>query len=410
VVQPALALIDRVQLDAPYTINATDQTLSDLGRAETLFQNVGTSSVSVLFFVPPGQVTTPEAYFELGLTHSSQLSYDLSGVLVKVNDAPIGSVRLSDETALGAKLKFAIPPALIQPGSNRLTIQAALIPVSQCLDPLANNLWLSVQNTSVLHLPLNPVTGDMAARLDLQAYPRFFNTNATLSNVAFVVSAQDPASWRAAAQVAFYLGHNSDARLADIALAFGDSVPDALRQQRDLIILGRPSELPLLTELQAALPAPFEAGSDVATERNSLVVYRLPTGASIGYIQLLAAPWNSAHFILAALGNTDLAQQWVSAVLTTSNLRSQLAGNLAIVNDRQIYSTDTRVAAPTGSVTATAVPGGTAEPPVIPPPPAQSETWLSPAMIAITGAMALVVIIAIVMALFERRRQRQNLN
>jgi len=55
---------------------------------------------------------------------------------------------------------------------------------------------------------------------------------------------------------------------ANLVVAFADSIPASARQERDLVIVGRPSQLPLLRELGSALPAAFPEGSDVLGEAN----------------------------------------------------------------------------------------------------------------------------------------------
>jgi hypothetical protein len=90
------------------------------------------------------------------------------------------------------------------------------------------------------------------------------------------------------------------------------------------------------------LPAPFPEGSDLASQDNLKVEYRVPPGASIGYLELLPAPWNDQLSLLAVLGNSDLGTHWSGAALTTPDLRGQLAGDFAVVNDINIVASNTK--------------------------------------------------------------------
>lgn len=405
--QPNLAVIDRIQPSAPPTVSVVDQVLADFGYNDVTFDRLGSNTTEYRFFVPPGQVTSQDAFLDLVFGHSTLADYTQSGLLVSLNGTPIGSVLFSDATATEGHLKVAVPPALLQSGANRLTVQGQLVSRSSCTNPLGNQLWATIKSVSLLHLPLAPASNQPAAELNLEKYPLPFTVDPNLGSVAFVLPENDATAWRVAAQMAFYLGDQSDARLADFAVAFADAVPEAVRAERDLIVVGRPSQLPLIEELGEALPGPFEPGSDIATEKNSLVVYRLPEGASVAYVQLLAAPWDGQRTILTVLGNTDEALAWAGAAVTASDLVNRLAGNFVIVNGSQLYATDTRLIVPSGSIQATAVPGGTAVAP-LPEPNTEPEGWLLPA-IGVSGVAMLGIVVFVIFAgLRERRAARQG--
>lgn len=406
--QSNLAVIDRIQPNVPATVSAVDQVLADFGYDDVTFTRLGSNSADYRFFVPPGQIASQESYLDLVFGHSTLVDYTQSGLLVSLNGTPIGSVLFSEATATDGHLKVGLPPDLIQSGANRLSVQGQLVSRSSCTNPLGNQLWASIKSVSLLHMPLAPATTQPAAELNLDKYPSPFTVDPNLASVAFVVPQDDASAWRVAAQMAFYLGDQSDARLADFAVAFADAVPQTLRDERDLILVGRPSQLPLIAELGEALPGPFEAGSDVATEKNSLVVYRLPDGASVAYVQLLAAPWDAQRTILTVLGNTDEALAWAGAAVTTPALANRLAGNFVIVNGQQLYTTDTRLVSPSGSLQATAVPGGTSEPPTVPETTVEREAWLLPAIVVSVLAMLGIVGFVVLSSLRERKAARQG--
>jgi hypothetical protein len=73
-----------------------------------------------------------------------------------------------------------------------------------------------------------------------------------------------------AAHLAFDLGNRTDGTLADLVAVYAGAVPENVRQESDLLIVWRSSALPIIAELGEALPALFEAGSDIAIERNMI--------------------------------------------------------------------------------------------------------------------------------------------
>jgi hypothetical protein len=70
------------------------------------------------------------------------------------------------------------------------------------------------------------------------------------------------------------------------------------------------------------------------------VVYRLPTNASIGYLEALLAPWNKSRTIVTVLGSDPQALRWAGAALTDPRKRSELKGNFLAINDKQIITGD----------------------------------------------------------------------
>jgi hypothetical protein len=214
-----------------------------------------------------------------------------------------------------------------------------------------------IRPESLLHLPLGPSQDSKTSkRLDLGGYPLPFTSRPNLSGLAFVLGTADPNGWNVAAQVAADLGRQMQGTLVDLVVAYGNAVPEQVRKERDLLLIGRPGKLALVSELGSILPAPFAPGSNLASEPDAPVAYRTARDASLGYLELLPAPWNNERTVLAVLGSTDQGLIWAGAALTTPKQRGALTGNLAVIHDEQIDSRDTRpkvTAAPTPQSAAT---------------------------------------------------------
>jgi hypothetical protein len=118
----------------------------------------------------------------------------------------------------------------------------------------------------------------------------------------------------------------------------GETLPEELRSSHNVIIVGQPADLPILAELGEALPAPFEEGSNLATERSMRVLYRLTDNTRVGYLESISLPWNRSHAAVAVLGSDAEALRQAGAAITDPSLRQDLKGNLAIINGEQIAS------------------------------------------------------------------------
>ena len=66
------------------------------------------------------------------------------------------------------------------------------------------------------------------------------------------------------------------------------------------------------------------------------VVYRIPKGMNVGYLELLDSPFNVEKPILVLAGNSDDGLVMAGNALLLNELRSQLTGVFAVTNGTQI--------------------------------------------------------------------------
>ncbi|MCB0208059.1 MAG: cellulose biosynthesis cyclic di-GMP-binding regulatory protein BcsB [Anaerolineae bacterium] len=318
--------------------NVVDRTFAELGYDIRQVNSQGTNYIEYNFNVPPGYIGDPEAYLDLVMNHSALLDYEQSGLSVRLNNISIGSVRFGEEFTSPNQIRFSIPRSALLPGKNELEFRAELEPSNDCINPNIGGLWLTIWPESLLHLPLNPAPGEIKLNLELHQHPDPFVQNSSLGSTAFVLPSNNPVAWRVAAQLAFELGDKSDTVLADIRAFYGDDIPEDVRQTRHTIIVGRPSQLPIIQTLNDVMPVTFDTSSDIASERQMRVSYRLPPEVSLGYLQLFPSPWSKSHLILTVLGSTDQGVEWAGRALLEPDLRGNLANNLAIISDEQIIN------------------------------------------------------------------------
>lgn len=406
VAQPDLAFVSEVQPAALSTLTAENRTFKDLGYATETVNRWGVIRRGYEFYIPPGQTPSGETYLDLFYAHSALVHFERSGLVVDLNNEPVGSVAFTEETASGAKVRVNLPRELMRTGTNRIVIEVGLVPRDICADFYVDNLWVSLDAKSVLHVPLAPIFSESSSRLiDLSLYPNLLSLSPEQGSVAFVLPQNDLSAWRVAAQIAFHLGDMTDWGLAEFGAYYGDDVPTEIRENHDLVIVGRASTLPIVSEMGAALPASFSAGSDFATLQDLQVVYRLPESARLGYLELLESPWNQDRLVLAVLGSNEQGVAWAGNALTVPELSGNLAGDLALVSGERIVTADTRTGVGVGSALTTAVPEtevevSTAEEAYSPKRPA----WVLP---AIGVAIVLMVVVAILAGLTDWLKRRK---
>ena len=153
-----LAVIDKVDLKEVMSSQVVDRTLTEMGFGATLFQRRGLNSIQYTFNIPSGFTVSTDAYFDLIYGNSALLDFNRSGIVARLNGRPIGSVRMSTDTANLAtnKSRITIPPAAILPGRNILQINANLVPIDECTPPNVNQgLWVNIWPRVALAPPIN---------------------------------------------------------------------------------------------------------------------------------------------------------------------------------------------------------------------------------------------------------------
>jgi hypothetical protein len=397
---PNLSIIEEVQPVPVLASFPEDQTFEELGLEDRLFRNRGLDNFPFEFYIPPGYTVAFDAYIELVFAHSALMSYDSSGLSVSLNRRPIGSVRMSDSTAASSfnQVQISIPPTAVVPGYNLIEVRSNLVPIDYCTPPGFQGVWINLWNESNLHLPLTISPATSMENLDLAAFPDPYVADPTLGDTAFILSKDDLESWRAAVQIAAYMGANSRGPLTTITAFYGDDTLESVREKYNLITIGTPSQMPFVGEFNSALPVPFAEGSDtVPMGDNFQVTFRIPTDSPLGYVETMASPWNSNQAMLAILGNQPQGLMWAATSFIDPDLRSELAGNFAVINDRQILTADTRL-----SSQITTGPLGEEDIIVVPPiddttpPMAEPPEWILPAIIGLVSVIALIIVVALI--------------
>lgn len=401
--RPDISVISSISPLSSGEVVLEDRTFSDLGYDNQAIGGTNGQYLSYDFFASSEQTFSTDAYIDLVISHSKLLNFDRSSVTVILNSNVIGSLQFSDQSEQVETTRIKVLSGILRRGNNKLEIVSDLVPNNDCAAPNSSNTTLTIGQSSLVHLPSSGQLGDTAKNLYLNNFPFMFVTDKNLADLAFVIPSNDSTSWDYAAQIAYFIGSKGNAPVADFKVVFGDDVPDDVRENRNLIVVGRASTLPIISDLNEALPAPFESGKDEAIQPAMLVNYRLLPNISVGYIQLLSSPWNPERAILTVMGNTEQGIPMAGRILVQDDLINQLNGNFSILYGDQILTTDTRLGPTTGGiagqlpvvvtsippVTLTSLPAGINE--------IQGRAgWLLPVLVISTIIIVLLIVILVV--------------
>jgi hypothetical protein len=272
-----------------------------------------------------------------------------------------------------------------------------------------SNPWITISDQTMIHLPATAgANSDSPLLLDLKSYPNLFMTQSDLGDVAFVLPKSNPGTWRIAGQLAYNLGRDAHPLVSNLQAVYADDIPQEVLSRNSLVVIGRASAVPLLAEINEQLPAPFDLGTDTASESNMQIVYRIPAGMNVGYLQLLSSPYNAEKPILVLAGNSDMGVTLSGSALLQNELKSQLTGVFAVTNGTQIatgspsspFSAVGTIVPADAAVVTTPVPASSNAPVTLGPP-----AWLLPLLIG-SGIAVLLIVILVAAGALSRRRAR----
>jgi hypothetical protein len=292
--------------------------------------------VDYVFKVAKEQLGSTDDFVNLVYYHSGLLDYGNSSFSVEINNQVITSTALSKESEQLTTLQIKIPPGLLRFGENHLTVNARMLANISCDITGFSDPWFTVSAQTSLQLPISQTSVPSSILLDLKFYLSLLTSHSELGDVAFVLPKASPKSWTSAGNIAYTLGQTAAPLISNLKAAYAQDVPPEIRSSNSLVIVGRASTLPLITELNDKLPAPFDLVTDTADEQKMQIIYRIPPGVSVGYLELAASPFNNEQSILVVAGNTDDGVNIAGSTLTTPSLRDQLSGLFAVTNGTQV--------------------------------------------------------------------------
>jgi len=327
-----------------------DFTLADLGYEEEVVYGTMPHKLDYHFYMPLSWTVTEEPRFTLYFGHASIASPTNSSLDVYFNDVPVESVLLDESNVGEGTLEVSPPSWLIRPGRNRLriSIEMNLEDEDKCLFLDSQHLWTAIYSHSYFHLPFIPQDAGPA----LNHFPYPFNKRPNLSGLLLVLPdrPQQP-DYDQMLQVAVGLGAADQGDFLALNVSTADLVTQEDRQDKDLVLVGRPSAHSLVGELNNELPQPFEPGSDLIRPQLESVILVQDPALNIGLIEELAAPWDTERTILVLTGTSD--EGVALAITTLLHQRSELAGNVVLVEESagiQTYDTRSLLSAPRSEI------------------------------------------------------------
>ncbi|MCB0103930.1 MAG: cellulose biosynthesis cyclic di-GMP-binding regulatory protein BcsB [Anaerolineales bacterium] len=414
---PAVVFVSEVQTLSGDLPSVEDFSLKSLGYLSETYRRYD-SSGAYLFYLSKDQILTRDGYVELIYYHSGMPTYDTSSFGVRLNGFDIADIGFKEETQQITTLQIKIPPGILRYGENVFEVNFSFLSLASCDDSGIREPWLTVSEETNFHIPKAEAGIPVQSLLqDLTFYPELFQLRSDLGDTAFIVSKGEPEGWSIAGQMAYVFGVNNTPIMPNLAVAYSDDVSTEIRENYSIISVGRASTSPFLVEINDSLPAPFDISTDTANERQLQIIYRIPAGVDVGYLEILPSPFNQNHTLLVVSGNSAAGLSHASTVLSNTDFESQLAGVFAVTNGIQLA---TGRASSKFSIVGDAVPSaemlvatpmaseGISVNPIGPPP------WFI-YVLGVSVIVLIAVVVIVIKALLDRRRlelikERQSAN
>ena len=334
-----LARINGLSIPSLQTESAVDITFAELEQATIKITEIGTHELVIPFKIAANKTLSPEAHLDLYLNHSKTIDYPQSGLWVKLNGIPIGSVRFSDLSAEINLTRFIIPPSAIQPFNNQIEIQINLVSSSACPQPGLDDHWITIFSDSVLHLPAVDTSSKLVAPLGIGDFPLPFIYAEDLQDVAFIVQEDLAETWVAAASLAFELGHQSGSDFFQPEVIFANALDDVAIKDRQLILIGDASIIPFETGLNEFLPVPFKQGGILQENIATSINYADIQNKSTGFIELVNFSTRPMREALFVLGNNEEGIILAVDALLDETVRDGLANsNFVLIQAGKVVS------------------------------------------------------------------------
>ncbi|HXQ36405.1 MAG TPA: cellulose biosynthesis cyclic di-GMP-binding regulatory protein BcsB, partial [Anaerolineales bacterium] len=173
--KPDVSLIATVNPTSQETIAVEDQTFKDLGYESQTLGLFGENYFAYTFYASPEQATSTGAYIDLVVSHSDLIDYNSTGLTVLLNGQTIGGLQLSKETPITTQLKFV--PGILRRGINRLEIVSNVTPYYSCYSTDLLSTWITVSNSSSIHLPISDQKLNLGDSANLRDFPYMFLEN-----------------------------------------------------------------------------------------------------------------------------------------------------------------------------------------------------------------------------------------
>ncbi len=297
----------------PLASAAHDKTAENLFLSETDLAMQGVTHRHEFYFaIPSTRRVVDGSYLELFYSHSSVLKGDRSTITVMLDDVPLGSRFLDQNSAKQSSWRHDLNHLNLGPGFHKLTILLHMeVTDNVCMDQNNPANWFVLNKESVIHLRYE----HQYERSNLASYPAPFIEQGSQNpyNTLLVVPDEPtPNEWKSLGMLSrFFASLASEADLRVIREADIPGADDLIRS-RHLVFIGA-----LSSWKDAGAASVIQAVNTMGKE-----------SAAGGFVHTGPSAWNSNYDMLIITGDDDGILK-AARLLTDEQGYRQLSGSSA---------------------------------------------------------------------------------
>ena len=313
--------------------NAVEVTFSDLGYSDLRLKGLyGTNSMWI-----PFQSDWPVGPVEVNLTYTASplLNSEQAILTVLAENQELVSVRpIAD--GLDHSISFVVPPERQLAAGINITFDGHLKLTDEiCEDSFNVGQWLIIRDTSQIRINLSGE--DRAPEItDLPQAIVVEGGDINLPPVLFVLPDQlDDVALTTAAQVAMRLGARINAENLPVNVTTASTLTEEQRLNSNLVVIGLPSNQPLIQELAGGMPVP-------PLNEGFISLDGIPIPATDGVIQIFSSPWRPSNRVLLIGGNGPEGLAKAGAAFEDEATFESLSGAFQFVHELVVRPEDTQ--------------------------------------------------------------------
>jgi hypothetical protein len=232
-----------------------------------------------------------------------------SALEVEVNGRLVSAIALTEETAPQSQTRIDLPPGVLRPGSNLITIR---LETGATCDDRETILNVVIDGSSTVDFGYQQ--GPYPA--NLSHYPLPFSERSLCSIPVTIVLPDQPTAGNVAAAmtIAAGLGQQTQGEI-DLSTILASSFDPGTQSNHHLIAIGSPESNSVLQELE---PPAAVATANLKAEQ--------------GFLELKVSPWSEHRLLLIVSGLDDQGILKASQVLPLEDTSSRLRGSTAKVD------------------------------------------------------------------------------
>ncbi|MGL5346430.1 MAG: cellulose biosynthesis cyclic di-GMP-binding regulatory protein BcsB [Peptostreptococcaceae bacterium] len=282
--------------------NYSNISFKDMGYGDSLLEGPFTQETTYEIVIPKGKLSSTNTVLNLDFRYSKNLDFERSLVTVYLNDAPIGSKKLSKENADNDSLSINVPKDQLNKSYYQVKVKFNLkIKDMECVTRDVDSPWAYVLNTSEFNFKYKDKIST-----DLKLYPYPFVNEELLNNVDLVIG-NNITSDRLTniANIVGYIGRDVKYNNNQINVISEEEFKNR-KEDKNTIIVGTPSDNSVVREINDELFIKYDDSFKEFVSNDKVKLFEDGYSDNLSTVQLIPTKNNTNYLVVSAVNEAEL--------------------------------------------------------------------------------------------------------